>query len=257
MKNRGSATIEATIILPAILLVLFSLIFFSMYIYQRLIVLDSAIYTAKERAATWDNSKKELETGSLGGAIYTDGLYWRIFDDNAGSALVYQKDESAGNFIEGRLGQGLYKSRNPRRATVSYDNKIIKRTVSVVVNQDIFFPHRWLTALSGTATAAGARSDVSEPVELIRNFDLGNEYLSQVLNSLGIFGRGTPPAEDDSRVIASAKSDVNGQKVYHYPGCWHISKIKDENLVEFNSVDAADAQGFHLCRDCAKRKLNR
>lgn len=254
-ESRGSTTIEASIIFPVIMFMLFGLVFCTMYVYHRLVVLDSVIYAAKERAVTWDNSSKDLETGSIRGSWANDGLYWRIFNDLPGSRLVTQKRSKALSLVCGRLKNGIFKLGGPDRIDVTYDNSIVNRTVSVGVSQNVLLPGRWLAGLLGPDIAAAAQSEVSEPVEFIRNFDLGVMYLNEFracLNTLGQGGNGGSPRQS---VVASVKSDVNGQKVYHFPGCVHIGKIKPENLKEFPSEDDANLSGFHLCLDCARKQL--
>ncbi len=45
--------------------------------------------------------------------------------------------------------------------------------------------------------------------------------------------------------IGSASSNV-----YHYPWCFHVSKIKEEKQVRFPTAAAAEAQGYHPCSIC-------
>lgn len=233
LSSKGSATLELTIIFPLILFILLALIFFALFVYQKMVTMDTAVYTARERAATWNNSFRDIETGSLKGSINNDGLYWRITGDTPGSELVNKKLRNADKYAQSMINDHLLEPRQSALLAINYKNQVIKRRV---------------------ATSSGAVSDVSEPVEFIRNFGLGKEYLNQLVGYLKTFGQ-KQSAEERLTVIASKNSNVYGQKIYHYPGCKHIGKIKQENLMEFESGDLADKAGYHLCIDCAKGKL--
>lgn len=254
--SRGSMTLEATLVFPLILFILASLIFFCMYIYQKLVVLDTAVYTAKERAATWDNSKKNLETGGLNGALVNDGLYWRILNDFTGSSLVNQKSQDGRGLSGSMLLTGVFKKPVSQQIEVTYSNKAVKRTVSVKVNQNIILPKVWSSGILSSQVGGSAKADIAEPVEFIRNFDLGSDYLNELVNYMKTYGQDQVGETKPTPVIASVRSNVNGQQLYHNLGCKYIKQINQENIREFPSEDAARAAGFHICLNCAKQKLS-
>jgi Flp pilus assembly protein TadG len=251
-KTKGSATLEATIIFPVIMVMLFGIIFFAMYIYQRFVVIDAAVYTAKERAATWDNSKKNLETGSSPEIANSDGLYWRITSDFSGADLVDQKNSQGDSKIKEILLYGVFRNKKPNQTDVNYSNSVLRRTVSVGARQNVVLPD-WIAGSTGGLEISGeAAADVAEPVELIRNFNLGPQVIGEIISSLKTMGQGSGVQGKQNPVVSSVMSDVNGQKLYHYSGCKHISKIKQKNFKGFNSVDEARKGGFSICLDCAK-----
>lgn len=233
LRSKGSATLELTIIFPLILFLLLAIIFFALFIYQKMVAMDTSVYTARERAATWNNSFKDIETGSLWGSTNNDGLYWRITGDASSSELVDKKLSAANYYAQSMMNAHLLQPQQSGSLTIAYKNTVIKRTV---------------------ITSSGAFADVSEPVEFIRNFGLGKEYFNELISYLKTFGR-KPQEEDKLAVVASKKSNVYGQKIYHYPGCKHIGKIKQENLRQFQSEDLAVKEGFNLCIDCANSRL--
>lgn len=212
-----------------------AVIFFALFVYQKLIIMDTAVYAARERAATWNNSFKDIETGSLGVSTSNDGLYWRITGDASGSELVNKKLRDADKYAQSMINAHLLQSQQSGLLVINYKNQVIKRTV---------------------LTSSGAFSDISEPVEFIRNFGLGKEYLNELTSYLKTFGQ-KPSAKEGLTVVASKNSNVYGQKLYHYPGCKHIGKIKQDNLIQFESGDFAVKAGFHLCIDCARGKLKK
>ncbi len=200
MKNRlsnqkGSYTLEATIIVPAILLMLFFLVFFSMHVFQRFTLLDTAVYTARQRAVTWDNTKKDLRTGELEPYENPDGLYWRIFRDQStdgfwnkiGLSLAGDKCLAAEELSKNRLKPGVFQVQEGEddQVRVSYENNwFVSRTVEVELNQTVLLP-AYLGDILHREISAGARAGVAEPAEYIRCFDLAAYYFNQ----LDIFGR--------------------------------------------------------------------
>lgn len=265
----GSVTLEASIILPVILLMLFSLTFCSMYIYQKLILLDSAVYTVKQRAATWDSSYKNLEDGyRLQGG--SDGLYWRIFNDLSGSwvqttepdtggqegtPLVQSKMRSTGILINQKLSYGILNQKDTD-ITVLYKNTILQRVIQVYIKQKIVVPFNWLLNILSSTVTASAKAVAVEPAEYIRNVDLTVRYTESILSKmkgyLGKFntdGNGLP-----GKWVASAASKGGQQmRIYHYPDCIYVKRIKPGNLIEFFTVEEAGSKGYYLCAVCAKR----
>ncbi len=233
-NSGGSVSLEAVIIFPLILFILFSLIFLAMFVYQKLVLLDAAVYTARQRAATWDNSSKNLEDG-FQAKPSSDGLYWRIFNDSRGSALVENKLREAVDFLNRKLSSGVFKLRGSG-VDVQYTNELIERTVAVKVTQDLIIPVRWPAGILGNNLTAGAKAVITEPVEYIRNISLAEKNAG---------GKRSGP------VIASKESNSNGIKIYHYPDCPYVQRIKEANRIEFDTPQSALSKGYHLCQHCA------
>lgn len=242
---RGSITIEAAVFLPVILLFLVTLVFLSLLIYQKLVVLDAAVYTARQRAATWDNSGKNLETGATPG-LETDGLYWRL-TDFPGSQLVSRKLTAAVRFAEQRLGKSFLALEDlpaGQTVTASYHNSMyVRRTVSVSVAQNIVPPAAWLENIMAGRIASCVLAEVVEPVEYIRTIDLVERQFQG----------------SRQKLYATAANDGRDSvKVFHAdPNCRHISRIKPANLIEFDTIESANRSGYYLCLDCARNLVQK
>lgn len=251
LNSKGSVTLEATIIIPLISLILFSLIFFSMYVYHRLVILDAAIYTAKQGATTWDNSGRNLETGSLKGQISNDGLYWRLFNDFNSSNLALAKTAEGTLMLSDKLADGVLREKGTRNIKLTYHNSYFKRTLSAEVAEDIKLP-RWLESSMGTGIVAKAEADVAEPVEYIRNIDVLEKYLKEIKDYIVYF-------IEQPRVIVTKASydDINpDNNVYHTdPNCRYAKTIRSNgNTKTFNSPEAAVGEGYRECKICARQK---
>lgn len=254
--NRGSYTLEATIVLPVILLIFFSLVFYAMHLYQKLVIVDTATYTSSQVASNWDNSYKDTEN-SLLPTMDNDGLYWRIIGDRSSSALAVKKLNYGKNFAEASMESATFKTAVQADPVVSvqYDNKLISRGVTTEISSDLFTPTSPLIrSMMGNNINVKVRSDVAEPAEFIRTCDITDETLSQLLEFIKNYAPDSKPAPEKINLVASAYPyDKNRKnKIYHYEGCYHIESSAYK--IHFNSVEEAKQQGYHLCKDCASKK---
>lgn len=253
--SRGSATLELTIIFPVIMLLFFSLVFLAMHLYQGAMALEAATYTVSQAAAIWDNTQKEFEGGFLP-AWNNDGLYWRLLDDRPGAGLAAEKAAYAGSFLRNRLIPGLISAVTAKepQVEVSYSNSFVRRTVRANVKSSLYTPVSPLVRnLLGDSREASAVADVAEPAEFIRTCDLGGKYLKEIADYLGLFGK-SGKDQDGIVLIGSTYAGSNGksERIYHYPGCQYISRIKEKR--EFSSVAEAKEAGYHLCIRCAENR---
>ncbi|HEX3032298.1 MAG TPA: TadE family protein [Bacillota bacterium] len=232
LSAQGSYTVEAAIIFPAILLLIFGVMALSMYVYQRYAILEAAVYTSAQRAATWDNSSKQLETGIIDPQGAGDGLYWRLLEDYNSSPLASRKRQQAAVLLNSRLYPGIFSIGNLRSAVSLENTLMLNRGVVVDINQVNFRTAELLRPLVPEMLTVRVRSAVSEPVEYIRNIDF--------LKSLG----------NGRMVVSSINSDI-----YHYPECprRYDDRIKDKNFTTYMTEEQALQAGKkRACRYCQK-----
>ncbi|MFZ5597779.1 MAG: TadE family protein [Bacillota bacterium] len=250
--GRGSATLEAAIIFPVILLMVLAFIFFSMFVYHRLVLVDTAVYAASQRAVTWDNSYKDVGDGRME-ADKNDGLYWRIFNDFDTSGLVRCKAGAAEDLIGERLGQVIYGLKEPQSISVEYRNRLITRTVSVDIKHSVDIPFGWLAGAIDTDVEVLARSQVTEPAEYIRTVDLTAEYMGRIKDYMfSLFDGG---GEQESRTVVVTKANNGGDRVYHTGDCPAAGRILPGNREEMTEAEARLA-GYRQCKLCAARSGN-
>ncbi|MGV2786922.1 pilus assembly protein, partial [Clostridium perfringens] len=77
----GSFTVEASLVLPIVLMVTVLLLFLCLYIYQQSMLVQASAAASERTAFSWDNSHKIAATGSVEQGQY-DSLYWRLTDDH-------------------------------------------------------------------------------------------------------------------------------------------------------------------------------
>lgn len=184
----GAFTLEASMVLPWIMILTFVVMLFALFVSQTSVLYYSAAITAERAAFNWPNSYKELQTGAYPHGRY-DGLYWRLMDDAllqgvlglaAGGGTVevpiapVMPDASVAGAV-GKLARAGATMPSSLSGEVSFRNVGIKRTVSIHSSTS------WLPgALFDFGVTEPATANVSalivEPTELIRSFDLVRYY---------------------------------------------------------------------------------
>ncbi|MFH5184575.1 hypothetical protein ACHHV8_19070 [Paenibacillus sp. TAB 01] len=77
----GSFTIEASLVLPIILICTILLLFLGLFFFQTSSAYQTAGLAADRAAFVWDNSRKDPVTGAFN-VSESDGLYWRLHNDS-------------------------------------------------------------------------------------------------------------------------------------------------------------------------------
>lgn len=192
MDAAGSASLEAAMVFPVILLSTFLILFFALYAGQRAIVYYGASVAGERAAFNWSNSAKELRTGAYPEGSY-DGLYWRMLDDDLLAGLFgtasSENGAESGDPAGGGSGDDSLTGRKLRAAAESmassaegnlnYENKYLVRRIKVeAVLATVPEP---LRAFRGTdAISAAPSAVVVEPAEFIRSFDLVRYYAEKM-----------------------------------------------------------------------------
>jgi len=184
--RRGSVTIEAALVVSALLSALAVLIFSFMIMYQQVLLSRTASLAAQEAAQLW---------------VQDNSLYYRLFADDvlAGDQeIIYSGFATAENggalaglsFYQRKFAQIKKLAAAPLQKTISkpqattikinYDNSLLTRRIHVTINQELAIPLGSLQSFfadKDTLTLTGVgRAVIAEPVGYIRNIDLALEY---------------------------------------------------------------------------------
>lgn len=225
---------EAGIIFPVILTLLLGLVILGAYVYQRYDLFDTAVYVSTQRAATWDNSKKDLETGSVQQTEDKDNLYWRIFEDSEGAPLAKQKLAKSVVLVQEFSAKGLF-NKGLDLPAITYEHvPMLKRQVTVKTGQDSLATGSLFNKVIPRKITSAVASQVVEPAEYIRNVEL--------IKTMG-----------NQRMVVSS---INS-KLYHYPECprSYDNRIKDKNFTLFYSEEEAIKAGkIRSCVYCQRLK---
>lgn len=185
--DHGSFTIEASMLMPIIMFITMLLLFFSLYNYQKAMLLQIASASSERASFNWDNSYKE-KTGAFAAGEY-DSLYWRIGEDGLLSSLFGDGGESGGTKIE-LPGAGDEEGTLPvlkmSRASqmipanvpgmMQYEHHLTGRNINLELKRMLKLPVLDTILLDQARPIAGAQSIVVEPVEFIRTIDMMRYY---------------------------------------------------------------------------------
>ncbi|WP_096186957.1 TadE/TadG family type IV pilus assembly protein [Evansella halocellulosilytica] len=172
--ERGSFTIEASMLFPMILIITFCLIFFSLVVYYKAILQFEANRLADQITYVWSNSEKDHETGEFN--AYTtadggDGLYWRLTSNNFMEQFGLPNIGSGGLVEEKKRSELIVDMNGPVSGSVEFNNGLLGNEIQVTLEQSIPLPSMFTDILGMDVMQAQSTRTVTEPVEFIRNTD--------------------------------------------------------------------------------------
>lgn len=168
-EEKGSFTLEASLLFPILIILVLLFIFFSLVMYEKVTLQYKANQVASQLAHSWSSSTQDLKTGAMGESDYvtnnSDGLYWRLTGNNflakvgvdiGDNGLVGSKISRAGSYAE----------------NVTYENGLFGQKIIVTLEKQLSLP-QFVTSLFGIDKLETTVSyPVIEQVEMIRNTDL-------------------------------------------------------------------------------------
>lgn len=214
-NDLGTFTLEASLVFPVILICTVTLLFVGMFAYQNVYIGQLARSAAEKLAFTWTNSYKEISTGSYH-PQETDGLYWRLTQDNVSDlfgllqgnsgASVILPTNQAKSLVEKKLAKAGGLLPDGVTGTASYTNYLVDHRVEVTVNKSFITPsilNRWMHA---TKTESKAVVHVIDSIELIRTTDLTRTYLPTLVGRIS-------SEKAKAALVDPVKSDLSGPSV--------------------------------------------
>lgn len=169
--KRGSITVEASIIVPVVILAIAAAIYIGLLLYQRSLVQSAAESAAEAGAMAWVSGTFELGTGKpMDGSFDDFALYRRIFDSDKKSRL-----ESIEQYaLDAAERHELVRAVNSSADAVVKDY-VVCRKIEVTMQKEYKLPlGKFLKVFGGNDTihmTVKAVSAMDEPTDLIRNTD--------------------------------------------------------------------------------------
>ncbi|MFC4601020.1 hypothetical protein [Cohnella hongkongensis] len=198
METAGSFTLEASMLLPWVVMLTFLLLLFSLYMSQGALLYYSSAVMAERAAYSWANSSADIRTGGYPAGQH-DGLYWRLSDDALVQGLFGMASDEAGASVEvyagmsegegsgaaAKLRKAAYATsakHNAGAGELSYYNIGVKRRIDAELRS------RWLAVplvrfRGGGPAEAHVSALVVEPAEFVRAFDLIRYYAAKLQNA--------------------------------------------------------------------------
>ncbi len=169
--NRGSITVEASIIVPVVILSIAAVIYMGLLLYQRAVIQSAAVTAAADGAVVWSSGIGEIGTGGIsGGSFEKIKLYRRIYDSDGDACL--EKIEEYAASLAGK-GELLKPADTTIHAEVQDYAVCRKMVVGITKSYEVPLG-RFLRLFGGSGSvtiSAKGSSMLDEPVELIRNTD--------------------------------------------------------------------------------------
>lgn len=193
--SSGSISLEASLILPWVVMITFLLLLFSLFVSQGALLYYSSSISAERAAFSWSNSSKETQTGAYPEGQY-DELYWRLLDDSLLKGLFGFVSENEGVEVEiysgmhegtgsaavdklNKIGIQMTSSEAGLTGVLNYNNIGIQRKVGVSLTSR-WLPEPLVWLRGEAAKGIHTTSLVVEPTEFIRSFDLVRYYAAKM-----------------------------------------------------------------------------
>jgi hypothetical protein len=197
LKNneKGSFIIEASLIFPIIFFIIIGVLYLSIYIYENVQLYSYANKAANRISYVWTNSHMDIVTGELDSPGASDGLYWRLTDDQllgelfgtgGSNSAVTIGAGSGGDLASRKLskitGSALSDSVSGK---VFYENDIAEKRVVVELNKNLPFPN-FVEKVLNSDVKVKASATITDPVEFIRTVELIKVYATELKDNLSI-----------------------------------------------------------------------
>lgn len=217
--NRGSYTVEASIIVPAVILTMFALILISEFLYQKSCIQTIADKTAQRGAEIWNASSKDMIYGQIDLKDMEDvNLYWRIWGmDNSVGKKSSKIQGYAGYLMKevSILGEPV----NLEITADMVEDYIVYKKIRVNVEAEYKNPFLSLLKIFGVGDkiTIKAHSDavINEPVEFIRTTDFASDVVIEIDNKV-FEGKGSEVVKDVregfSNIFTKLKDFLNSDK---------------------------------------------
>ncbi|WDV46941.1 pilus assembly protein [Clostridiaceae bacterium M8S5] len=189
LSAKGSLTVEAAIVFPVVLFVIFIMLFMCFMLYQNAYLQSIADDIAHISASNWNNVAKLQEhinndlKCSL--SLYSNSkLYWNIYDTNGNDKLCLIKQYAnncmrIGNVIDGKLPEQY-------RVEINLKNYVVYREINVVIRDSYKLPFRGFCKLFKINEVymirKKAKAIINDNAEFLRNVD----FMLDVSDQLGI-----------------------------------------------------------------------
>lgn len=183
-KHKAMFTLEATIVVPTILIAIFAVLFAFQVLYQYVVIEYAASFGAERGAMLWDYDYTGVDfvKGTVGGK---NGLYFDLdfFDWGGGKSDKISRIELETK----KIADSLTLVGGDIKVFAATENSIVGSSIEVTVTQDINIPFQSLIAYFNNGNmglTCKSSASLYDPDEFIRNadylYELANTIISEV-----------------------------------------------------------------------------
>lgn len=193
-RNKGSMTVEASLIFPVIFLAIIALIYITVFLYEQAYVKSIADRAAERGAAIWKNPKSDMYIGLVKLNDFKENdPYWRIADTNKAT-----KEAKIESYIETSLKKySIFlmrdKDGNMDKNQVTVDaqvrNYVVYKKLTVNVKKKFKLPIGNALSAFGldniVEISAKSEALINEPAEFIRSTDFAMDVGKRIDDATG------------------------------------------------------------------------
>jgi hypothetical protein len=170
-QNKGSITVEASLIVPFVIISILAVIYMGLLLYQRAQVQSAADMAAEAGAAVWASGVSEIDTGKPKPDSFEEiKLYRRIFDNDIEERLASIESFALSTASRNELLHPIVTD-----STAVIKDYAVCRKLEITVVKYYHIPLGNLLKIFGGSGAVEIRvkalSSIDEPVEFIRTTD--------------------------------------------------------------------------------------
>lgn len=186
-QQKGSLTVEACLIVPIVIFIMFWLLNIAFILYQYAVLKSIADQTVEVAQAAWDNPSKNVPTGRLKESkqLNDEDLYWNIVDKKQDVKLKTLKTWVEKKIANDRL-MDIFTGRSKEKVTIEVhleNMSYLRRSfrVEIIDNRStIFSPIRSHFGFGEKDTVAViSQGTIKDPAEYIRNLDWGADAVGE------------------------------------------------------------------------------
>lgn len=209
--EKGSCTIEASIVFALVISVILTLLFAFLYMQQRACLESFASFAAQQGAELWTDSRKSMEDGGVNIKKAEDPIGYRVFDNLLFTSKTYEGHFAEGDHANGKsrltlkmdtgdnlpgekialIGEALSSKiegtvLKPKdtKVRITFSNNALRGRLTVEITQEIDVPlggiKQFFDGKDTLTLCAESTAEVIEPDEYIRNVDLAAELFKKM-----------------------------------------------------------------------------
>jgi len=173
-SNKGSLTVEASLVFPIVMLAIAMVIFITFLMYQDTYTETSVNLVVERSVPVRENLSVEIATGRISAANLEKSLFFMPLSED--------KKKEIDTYLREKLNVFNILTPQSREIIITSDNNLIYQTLEIEVTENYSLPAGRIFGLiglnEGISRTAQAQVTIIEPEEMVRNVDL----IMQILN---------------------------------------------------------------------------